>query len=246
MRTLLNVSQDEFGNIYVRSDVFHVEFDDSLESDLDLDPDSYLQHDQERGWDWELGRFRAQERASAPLTLPEPESRRVTMPEPPPDLHPELTRMLKEWRREKARELNVSAYIVINNRVLQSIANALPACAEELLAIHGVGPATLERFGADILSLVENYLDPSPGVSEAAERPAEISLRETGRVPEASEATEEPAEPSLGETERNPGAPEVAEESTDPSPEETEKKPGAPETSVISSKEPREHNTVTP
>lgn len=190
MRTLLNVSQDEFGNIYVRSDVFHVEFDDTLEQDWDLDPDSYLQQDQER--DWESGRFQRQERASVPLTLPEPEPRRAMMPEPLPDLHPELTRMLKEWRREKARELNVSAYIVINNRVLQSIANALPAGAEELLAIHGVGPATLERYGAEILSLVESYLDPYRGVSEAAEEPAETSPEEPGNAPGATSFSEKP------------------------------------------------------
>ena len=219
MRTLLNVSQDEFGNIYVRSDVFHVEFDDTQEQDWDLDPDSYLQQDQER--DWESGRFQRQERASVPLTLPEPESRRVTVPEPLPDLHPELTRMLKEWRREKARELNVSAYIVINNRVLQSIANALPAGAEELLAIHGVGPATLERYGAEILSLVESYLDPYRGVSEAAEEPAEITPGETRRGPEASEAAEEPAEISPEEPGNAPGAtsfPEEPEKSNTPTP----------------------------
>lgn len=206
MRTLLNVSQDEFGNIYVRSDVFHVEFDDTLEQDWDLDPDSHLQQNQENDWDWESGRFQRQERASVPLTLPEPEPRRAMMPEPLPDLHPELTRMLKEWRREKARELNVSAYIVINNRVLQSIANALPAGAEELLAIHGVGPATLERYGAEILSLVESYLDPYRGVSEAAEEPAEITPGETRRGPEASEAAEEPAGISPDEPGNAPGA----------------------------------------
>lgn len=78
-------------------------------------------------------------------------------PAPVADLHPELSQELWLWRRAKSKELNLSAFIILSNRVLYAIANLLPSTEEELLAISGIGPTTLERYGADILSLVRNY-----------------------------------------------------------------------------------------
>jgi ATP-dependent DNA helicase RecQ len=49
----------------------------------------------------------------------------------------------------------VPPYVVFHDRVLHQIADAKPASLGELSQIPGVGPAKLERYGADVLALVE-------------------------------------------------------------------------------------------
>ena len=44
----------------------------------------------------------------------------------PVNLHPELSSILRKWRREKARELGLSAYIILTNKVLLAISNLSP------------------------------------------------------------------------------------------------------------------------
>lgn len=68
--------------------------------------------------------------------------------------NPELVGALKSWRHDKAKELNVPVYLVLNNKTLLLIACRAPATMEELLAVHGFGPAKAEKFGAEILDIV--------------------------------------------------------------------------------------------
>ncbi len=65
-----------------------------------------------------------------------------------------LVAALKAWRLETARERNVPAYVVLNDRTVDEIARRRPANESELGAINGIGPTKLETFGDDILSLV--------------------------------------------------------------------------------------------
>jgi len=62
---------------------------------------------------------------------------------------------LKEWRLQRARADNVPPYVVFHDSVLQAIAAARPASLGELAQISGVGPAKLERYGDEVLALVE-------------------------------------------------------------------------------------------
>jgi DNA helicase-2/ATP-dependent DNA helicase PcrA len=62
---------------------------------------------------------------------------------------------LREWRAERAKADNVPAYVVFHDSVLQAIAAARPATIGELAQISGVGPAKLERYGDELLALVE-------------------------------------------------------------------------------------------
>ncbi len=61
---------------------------------------------------------------------------------------------LKAWRTQTAKEAEVPSYIVFNDRTLAAIARARPRDDDGLLAVSGVGPAKLERYGADVLRLV--------------------------------------------------------------------------------------------
>ncbi|HEY7961625.1 MAG TPA: RecQ family ATP-dependent DNA helicase [Solirubrobacteraceae bacterium] len=56
---------------------------------------------------------------------------------------------LRAWRRERAEDK--PAYTVAANTVLEAILRARPRSSEELLAIHGVGPAFCEKHGESLL-----------------------------------------------------------------------------------------------
>lgn len=65
-------------------------------------------------------------------------------------------RALRDWRKARADEDGVPAYVVLSNRQLEGIAAAMPADAAALLACEGIGPARLERYGEDILAVLDS------------------------------------------------------------------------------------------
>ncbi len=75
---------------------------------------------------------------------------------PPIALSPEnaaLEQRLKEWRLALAKKEGKPAFFVFGDTVLRSIAHARPTNLAALAAVHGVGAAKLERYGADICRL---------------------------------------------------------------------------------------------
>jgi DNA helicase-2/ATP-dependent DNA helicase PcrA len=62
---------------------------------------------------------------------------------------------LRAWRLERSRADGVPPYVVFHDSVLQHIAAARPSSLGELAQIPGIGPAKLERYGTDVLALVE-------------------------------------------------------------------------------------------
>jgi DNA helicase II / ATP-dependent DNA helicase PcrA len=64
---------------------------------------------------------------------------------------PPSYRALKEWRRRRASEDGVPAYVVFHDRTLAEIAARHPTTTSELAAVGGVGPAKLERYGTAVL-----------------------------------------------------------------------------------------------
>jgi ATP-dependent DNA helicase RecQ len=74
-------------------------------------------------------------------------------PEPDPDADP-LFERLRALRKRLADERDVPAYIIFNDRVLKAMAESRPRTAAELLAISGVGPKKLERYGDAFLEAI--------------------------------------------------------------------------------------------
>jgi superfamily II DNA helicase RecQ len=64
-----------------------------------------------------------------------------------------LAAQLREWRTAEAKRLKVPSYVVLHNRTLLEVALARPANPAQLLAIDGIGPTKVERFGEAILKL---------------------------------------------------------------------------------------------
>ena len=61
---------------------------------------------------------------------------------------------LKKWRLDAARKSKVPAYIVFGDMVLRTIAKDSPDSLVKLARVKGVGPAKLENYGDDVLSVL--------------------------------------------------------------------------------------------
>ncbi len=59
---------------------------------------------------------------------------------------------LKEWRLARAHADAVPAYVVFNDRTLAELVARTPRTLTELAAVPGIGPAKLERYGAELLA----------------------------------------------------------------------------------------------
>ncbi len=65
-----------------------------------------------------------------------------------------LFERLREWRSERARDEEIAAFMVFSNATLEEIATRRPKTRKALLAVSGVGPDKLQKYGEDLLDLV--------------------------------------------------------------------------------------------
>ncbi len=61
---------------------------------------------------------------------------------------------LKAWRSDQARAAAVPAYVIFHDRTLEAMASARPRTRDELLALPGLGPVKVTRYGDELLRLV--------------------------------------------------------------------------------------------
>lgn len=90
----------------------------------------------------------------------------------PATFDPHTLDMLIEWRRQVAAEQSVPAYVVFTDATLIAAAEARPSTDDELLAIAGVGPAKLAKYGAEMLAILAAG-DAATGDSGPASQTAE-------------------------------------------------------------------------
>jgi DNA helicase-2/ATP-dependent DNA helicase PcrA len=62
---------------------------------------------------------------------------------------------LRLWRRERASEDGVPAYVVFHDTTLAEIADVRPRTLPALRRVRGMGPTKLERYGAELLAVIE-------------------------------------------------------------------------------------------
>ena len=68
-----------------------------------------------------------------------------------------LGQALQRYCRSAARQLGWKPYMVLTRQVMEQIAQNEPHSLWDLQQLHGMGPAKVERFGADILALVSAH-----------------------------------------------------------------------------------------
>ncbi|MDX1631185.1 MAG: HRDC domain-containing protein, partial [Thermoanaerobaculia bacterium] len=77
-----------------------------------------------------------------------------------PDPCPRIAERLREWRLEEARRRDLPAYCLFPDRTLEALASHRPGTEEELLELHGIGPARAADLGPEILRIVESEAAP--------------------------------------------------------------------------------------
>jgi DNA helicase-2/ATP-dependent DNA helicase PcrA len=65
-----------------------------------------------------------------------------------------LVERLRVWRRETAMSAGVAAFVVLPDAALVEIAASRPRSPQALLALRGLGPAKVEKYGQAVLNLV--------------------------------------------------------------------------------------------
>jgi DNA helicase-2/ATP-dependent DNA helicase PcrA len=64
---------------------------------------------------------------------------------------------LRAWRSARAREDAVPAYVVAHDALLVAIVEERPGSAAALRRVKGMGPAKLDRYGADMLAILARH-----------------------------------------------------------------------------------------
>ncbi len=101
------------------------------------------------GWEFSVG---GKIRTLVPPPTSQPRSAPTrSMKEPNPDIFSAL----KNWRREQARDDGVPAYVIFTDRTLAELASVRPRSVSELQNIGGIGPTKIERYGDQILAMIE-------------------------------------------------------------------------------------------
>ncbi|MBW2696233.1 MAG: HRDC domain-containing protein, partial [Deltaproteobacteria bacterium] len=70
---------------------------------------------------------------------------------------PAVVEALKAWRLDVARRRRIPAFKVLNDRTLDGLAAALPGDENGLLAVKGIGPTLVRKYGPELLDLVARH-----------------------------------------------------------------------------------------
>ena len=110
----------------------------------------------------------------------------------------ELRNRLKRWRGKTSAALGIPAYRVLSNATIERLVADKPGTTDQLEMIHGVGPATVEQFGYDLIRLINEANDEQPSPSPQppptiAATPAELPDRVTAALHAAPLAAAPPA-----------------------------------------------------
>jgi nucleoside-triphosphatase THEP1 len=69
-----------------------------------------------------------------------------------------LIQLIKEWRNDKADEEDLPLYMVLPQKTLYELVHKLPVTVKELKEIAGFGTKKVHKYGAEIISIIRNYL----------------------------------------------------------------------------------------
>jgi ATP-dependent DNA helicase RecQ len=61
---------------------------------------------------------------------------------------------LRDWRKAKASELDVPAFVIFGDKTLRDLARKNPKVIDDLMGVYGIGEAKLEKFGAEVLAQI--------------------------------------------------------------------------------------------
>lgn len=87
----------------------------------------------------------------------EKEKHIVTFEEKMPVEETEIFKELKVYRLIKSREENIKPYFIYNDNQLRDIIRKMPKSIVELQEVNGFGEVKANKYGQDIISIVDKY-----------------------------------------------------------------------------------------
>jgi len=81
-------------------------------------------------------------------------SKPASVEAPPPEKQARLEQALRAWRLTEAKRRNMPAFRIFGDQTLRNIASTCPKSDSALLAVPGIGMATVEKYGAQIYHLI--------------------------------------------------------------------------------------------
>ena len=109
------------------------------------------------------------------------------------DLKDTLTR----WRGKSSAALGIPAYKILTNATIERLAAAAPTTLESFQAVSGIGSATVDQFGEDLVELIQRFLLHQEVPDEGAPVPEESSA--SLERPESGQPENRAASPSDAE-----------------------------------------------
>ncbi len=88
-----------------------------------------------------------------------PPRRRVADAAASSPVNEELSDYLREWRRTKAREQGLPAFVVMHDTSLEAVCRVRPKSLQELRGIPGFGERKTETYGREILKALQRFHD---------------------------------------------------------------------------------------
>ncbi|MDI6688556.1 MAG: RQC domain-containing protein, partial [Desulfobacterales bacterium] len=93
------------------------------------------------------------------VNLPEIKKPVRTFAEVATDFSPDLYELLRQKREKLGMAQGIPLFLVASNRTLKEMAASAPKNVTELLHVHGIGPAKIEKYGQDFLDVILEYYD---------------------------------------------------------------------------------------
>ena len=109
--------------------------------------------------------LRGEETIQLRRDLPKKAGKQTTKTSLPADINVALWEALRERRRELAEDQGVPPYVIFHDRTLQEMCVALPQNLAQFGRLTGVGERKLDKYGADFIQVIENYLAEQPAAT---------------------------------------------------------------------------------
>jgi superfamily II DNA helicase RecQ len=99
------------------------------------------------------------------------------------DAEKSLFDRLRQWRREKGEELNLPVFLIATNLQLEMLVKRLPRSLEELKAVPGFGRKRIQKFGKELVGLLEAAVARPTAKEKASNSTAPMESRDPGEKP---------------------------------------------------------------
>ncbi|NMC38906.1 MAG: AAA family ATPase [Bacteroidales bacterium] len=109
---------------------------------------------------FDIGKY-LEARAKSAIEIPEVRTRNVSSVEDKSGVakHPALLKQIKEWRNNKAIEMDLPHYMILPQKTMVTLANFLPQSSRALKQVKGMGTRKSEKYGGELLEIIKSYCE---------------------------------------------------------------------------------------